>query len=262
MGSFIMDSHAVERLVNHDGSVIDEGNFDVPVRPYQIPYRSLIPESSQCANLLVPVCMSASHVAYGSIRMEPQYMIMGQACGIAAVQALRGRKAVQDVDVPALQARLRELKQVLDLPLPPGSLESKDLAGIVIDDSQARFTGEWQASSSSGGIDGMYHHDLNEGKGTKSARFEARVPKDGKYEVRFAYTTAPNRATNVPVKITYADGEKQVTVDERKAPEIDHAFVSLGTYRFTVDQPAVVTVTTENTDGYVVVDAIQLLPAD
>ncbi|HEY3900704.1 MAG TPA: FAD-dependent oxidoreductase [Chthoniobacter sp.] len=262
MGSFIMDSHAVERLVNHDGSVIDEGNFDVPVRPYQIPYRSLISEKSQCGNLLVPVCMSASHVAYGSIRMEPQYMILGQACGIAAVQALRGRKAVQDVDVPALQARLRELKQVLELPLPPGTVESKDLAGIVVDDSEARFTGEWQASSSSGGIDGMYHHDENEGKGAKSARFEARVPKDGKYEVRFAYTTAPNRATNVPLKITHADGEKQVIIDEKKAPEIDHTFVSLGVYRFTADQPAVVTVTTENTDGYVVVDAIQLLPAD
>jgi len=262
MGSFIMDSHAVERLVNHDGSVIDEGNFDVPVRPYQIPYRSLIPESGQCPNLLVPVCMSASHVAYGSIRMEPQYMVMGQACGVAAVQALRGQEAVQDVDVPALQARLRELKQVLELPLPPGSVASKDLPGIVVDDADAQFTGEWQASSSSGGIDGMYHHDLNEGKGAKSARFEARVPKDGRYEVRFAYTTAPNRATNVPVNVVHADGEKTIVVNEKRAPEIGNAFISLGVFPFTADKPAVVTVTTANTDGYVVVDAIQILPAD
>ena len=236
MGSFIMDSHAVQRLVNHDGSVIDEGNFDVPVRPYQIPYRSLIPEPGQCGNLLVPVCMSASHVAYGSIRMEPQYMIMGQACGLAAVQALRNQLAVQNVNVPALQARLRELKQVLDLPLPPGSVAGKDLPGIVVDDAEAQFTGEWQASSSAGGIDGMYHHDMNEGKGAKSARFEARVPREGKYEVRFAYTTAPNRATNVPVKITHADGEKTVIVNERRAPDIQKAFVSLGTFRFTGGQ--------------------------
>jgi hypothetical protein len=262
MGSFIMDSHAVQRLVNQDGSVIDEGNFDVPVRPYQIPYRSLVPQDGQCENLLVPVCMSASHVAYGSIRMEPQYMIMGQACGLAAVQALRSQKAVQDIDVPALQARLREVKQVLDLPLPPGSVAVKDLPGIVMDDAEAQFTGEWQASSSSGGIEGMYHHDMNEGKGAKSARFEVRVPKDGKYEVRFAYTTAPNRATNVPVNVTHADGEKTVVVDEKRAPELDKAFVSLGTFRFTADKPAVVTVTTAKTDGYVVVDAIQLLPAD
>jgi hypothetical protein len=262
MGSFIMDSHAVQRLVNHDGSVIDEGNFDMPVRPYQIPYRSLVPQKSQCENLLVPVCMSASHVAYGSIRMEPQYMIMGQACGLAAVQALRTQKAVQDIDVAALQAKLREQKQVLELPLPPGSVELKDLAGIVADDAEAQYTGEWVGSSSSGGVEGMYHHDGNEAKGMKSARFEVRVPKDGQYEVRFAYATAPNRATNVPVTVTSADGEKTVTVNEKQTPTLDKAFVSLGKFRFTADKLAVVTVTTEGTDGYVVVDAVQLLPVE
>lgn len=262
MGSFIMDSHAVQRLVDHDGSVIDEGNFDMPVRPYQIPYRSLVPQKTQCENLLVPVCMSASHVAYGSIRMEPQYMILGQACGLAAVQAIHTQKAVQDIDVAALQAKLREQKQVLELPLPPGSVELKDLAGIVADDAEAQYTGEWIGSGSSGGVEGMYHHDGNEAKGEKSARFEIRVPKDGQYEVRFAYATAPNRATNVPVKITHADGEQTIPVNEKQTPTLDKAFVSLGKFRFTAEKPAVVTVTTEGTDGYVVVDAVQLLPAE
>jgi hypothetical protein len=262
MGSFIMDSHAVERLVDHDGSVIDEGNFDVAVRPYQIPYRSVIPKAGQCPNLLVPVCLSASHVAYGSIRMEPQYMILGQACGVAAVQALREQKAVQDVDVTALQARLREQKQVLELPLPPGSVASKDLAGFIVDDLDAQYTGEWQASGFSGGVDGMYHHDMNEGKGLKNARFEARLPKAGEYEVRFAYTAAPNRATNVPVKVRHADGETVVRINEKLTPPVDKTFISLGKFRFTADEPAVVTVENAKTDGYVVVDAIQFLPAD
>ncbi|MEP6669835.1 MAG: FAD-dependent oxidoreductase [Chthoniobacter sp.] len=262
MGSFIMDSHAVQRLVDHDGSVIDEGNFDMPVRPYQIPYRSLVPQRSQCENLLVPVCMSASHVAYGSIRMEPQYMIMGQACGLAAVQALRAQKAVQDIDVAALQAKLREQKQVLDLPRPPGSIALQDLAGTVVDDADAKYTGEWTGSSSSGGVEGMYHHDGNEGKGTKTARFETRLPKDGKYEVRFAYTTAPNRATNVPVTVTSADGEKTIVVNEKQVPPIDKAFISLGTFRFIADEHGIVTVGTKGTDGYVVADAVQFLPAD
>ncbi|EDY16353.1 putative secreted protein-putative xanthan lyase related [Chthoniobacter flavus Ellin428] len=262
MGSFIMDSHAVERLVDHDGSVIDEGNFDVPVRPYHIPYRSLVPQKKQCENLLVPVCISASHVAYGSIRMEPQFMILGQACGDAAVQAIHEKKAVQDIDVAALQTKLREQKQVLDLPLPPGSAAAKDLPGIVMDDADAQYVGEWQASSSSGGVDGMYRHDMNQGKGEKSARFELHVPKDGKYEVRFAYTTAPNRATNVPVSVKHANGENSITVNEKLTPAINQAFVSLGTFRFTADKPAVVTVTTMGTDGYVVVDAVQLLPAE
>jgi hypothetical protein len=79
--------------------------------------------------------------------------------------------------------------------------------------------------------------------------------------VRFAYTTAPNRATNVPVSVKHANGENSITVNERQTPAIDKAFVSLGTFRFTADQPAVVTVTNLGTDGYVVVDAVQLLPA-
>ena len=108
----------------------------------------------------------------------------------------------------------------------------------------------------------MYEHDMNEGKGNKSARFEVRVPKAGKYEVRFAYTTAPNRATNVPITIEHADGEDTVSVDETRAPDIQRAFVSLGTFRFAPEQPAVVTIRNRGTDGYVVVDAVKLLPAD
>ncbi len=262
MGSFIMDSHAVQRLVDHDGSVIDEGNFDIAVRPYHIPYRSLTPKKDECENLLVPVCVSATHVAYGTLRMEPQYMIMGQACGVAAVHALRAGKAVQEIDVAALQARLREQKAVLELAPPPGSIEVKDLPGIVVDDVDAKFTGDWTASSSSGGVDGFYHHDGDESKGAKSALFEARVAKSGNYEVRFAYATAPNRATNAPVTVTHADGKKTIVINQKRVPDIDQAFVSLGTFRFTAEQPALVTVTTENTDGYVVADAIQLLPRD
>lgn len=262
MGSFIMDSHAVQRLVDPDGSVIDEGNFDVPVRPYHIPYRSLVPQKGQCDNLLVPVCVSASHVAYGTLRMEPQYMIMGQACGVAAVQALRSGRVVQEVDVPALQAKLREQKQVLELALPPGTVAVKDLPGVVVDDADAVFQGEWTASSSSGGVDGFYRHDGNEAKGTKIARFDVKAPKSGKYEVRFAYATAPNRATNVPVKVESAEGAKTFTVNQKRVPDLDKAFVSLGVFRFTAEQGAVVTVTTENTDGYVVADAVQLLPVE
>ncbi len=132
----------------------------------------------------------------------------------------------------------------------------------MVDDADAKFTGEWIGSSSSGGIDGMYHHDGNEGKGAKTAHFETRLPKDGKYEVRFAYTTAPNRATNVPVTVVSADGEKTIVVNEKEAPAIDKAFVSLGTFRFIADQHGIVTVSTAGTDGYVVVDAVQFLPAE
>ncbi|CAG5005626.1 hypothetical protein DYBT9275_03618 [Dyadobacter sp. CECT 9275] len=115
MGSFIMDSHIVQRIIQPDGSALVEGAWDVLARAYKIPYRSIIPKRQDCLNLLVPVCMSASHVAYGSIRMEPVYMMMGQAAGLAAVHANQEKAAVQDVDVNKLQEKLKAQKQILSL---------------------------------------------------------------------------------------------------------------------------------------------------
>jgi hypothetical protein len=106
MGSYNSDSHNVERVVRSDGTVTNEGDVQVPVEPYEIPYRVLTPEASQVVNLLVPVCFSATHIAYSSLRMEPQYMIMGQAAGVAASLAIADRKPVQEISIEKLQARL------------------------------------------------------------------------------------------------------------------------------------------------------------
>ncbi|MFN7541813.1 MAG: FAD-dependent oxidoreductase [Acidobacteriota bacterium] len=108
MGSYNSDSHNVQRFVNSRGFVENEGDVQVPVQPYQIPYRVLTPKASEVDNLLVPVCFSSSHIAYSSMRMEPQYMILGHAAGVAAALAARAASPVQKVDVPALQRILRE----------------------------------------------------------------------------------------------------------------------------------------------------------
>ena len=113
MGLYNIDSHHVQRIVLPDGMLENEGDVEVRTKPYEIPYRSLTPKRAECENLLVPVCMSASHIAYGSLRMEPQYMIMGQAAGVAAADAARRSVAVQDVDLAWLRNRLREQRQVL-----------------------------------------------------------------------------------------------------------------------------------------------------
>ena len=112
MGSYNSDSHNLERIVDADGFVRNEGDMQVAVKPYQIPYRVMLPKRSEASNLLVPVCFSASHVAYSSLRMEPQYMIIGQAAGVAAKMAIAGHKAVQDVDTAALGARLTKQKAI------------------------------------------------------------------------------------------------------------------------------------------------------
>jgi hypothetical protein len=108
MGSYNSDSHNVRRHVAEGGIVLNEGDVQVPVRPYQIPYRILLPKKSETENVFVPVCFSASHIAYSSLRMEPQYMIIGHAAGVAAALALKHNVAVQDVPVSELQTILRE----------------------------------------------------------------------------------------------------------------------------------------------------------
>ena len=107
MGSYNSDSHNLQRFVNAKGFVENEGDVQVPVQPYQIPYRVLTPKRSEAVNLLVPACFSASHIAYSSMRMEPQYMILGHAAGIAAALAAAKSSSVQDIDIAELQKRLR-----------------------------------------------------------------------------------------------------------------------------------------------------------
>jgi hypothetical protein len=107
MGSYNSDSHNVQRFVNARGFAENEGDMQVPVQPYQIPYRMLLPKAAEAENLLVPVAFSASHVAYSSLRMEPQYMMSGHAAGLAAYLATRDRRPVQAIDVAELQAILK-----------------------------------------------------------------------------------------------------------------------------------------------------------
>jgi hypothetical protein len=114
MGSYNSDSHNIQRVATPDGAVENEGDMQVPVTPYQIPYRMLLPKRAEATNLFVPVCFSASHVAYSTLRMEPQYMILGHATGVAARMALRAGVAVQDVDTAALSARLKEQRAVFE----------------------------------------------------------------------------------------------------------------------------------------------------
>ncbi|NGM89706.1 FAD-dependent oxidoreductase, partial [Parapusillimonas sp. SGNA-6] len=117
MGSYTLDSHNVQRYVKDDGYVQNEGDIGVnPKQPYQISYGSLVPKKEECQNLLVPVCISSSHIAFGSIRMEPVFMILGQSAAAAAVLAIDKDLAVQDVDYTSLEKVLIARKQVLNTP--------------------------------------------------------------------------------------------------------------------------------------------------
>jgi hypothetical protein len=116
MGSYESDSHNVERIPLDDGTVQNEGEMYVPTKPYQMPYRMILPKRSEVDNLLVPVCLSASHVAYSTLRMEPQYMIIGQAAGDAAALAIHDRVNLHDISIAELQKQLEKEHAVLSLP--------------------------------------------------------------------------------------------------------------------------------------------------
>ena len=114
MAAYGMDSHHTQRYVNAEGYVKNEGNVEARVKePYPISYRSLIPKKPECTNLLVPVCISASHIAFGSIRMEPVFMVLGQSAATAACLSIDEGKAVQDLDYALLRAQLLKDKQRL-----------------------------------------------------------------------------------------------------------------------------------------------------
>jgi hypothetical protein len=267
MGSYGIDSHNIQRYITPEGDVQNEGDIGVSTKgPYEIAYGSLVPKKGQADNLLVPVCVSSTHIAFGSIRMEPVFMILGQSAATAAIMAIDAGIAVQDVPYEKLKERLLKDGQVLHYtgPVSAGGksgLDPDKLPGLVLDDARAKTTGEWSEGRAAKQWIGVnYRHENNTRDGSASARFEPAGLKPGKYEVRFAYTPNNNRASNVPVTVFHAGGETTVTVDERKAPSIEGSFISLGTFDFAAGKDAAVVITNKGTDGHVIIDAVQWLP--
>jgi hypothetical protein len=115
MAAYGMDSHPVKRYVNAKGHVANEGNVEAHVKgPFPISYRSIVPQKAECSNLVVPVCLSASHIAFGSIRMEPVFMILGQSAAVIASLAMDQQKAVQELDYAQLRTILLQNAQILE----------------------------------------------------------------------------------------------------------------------------------------------------
>ncbi|WP_328339302.1 FAD-dependent oxidoreductase [Micromonospora sp. NBC_00421] len=254
LASYTMDSHNCQRVVVN-GLVKNEGDVQVGVPgPYPISYRSIVPTAAQCANLFVPVCLSATHIAYGSIRMEPVFMILAQSAATAAKLALDAGVPVQQVDVAALQARLRADGQLLTWP-PTADGE------IVVDNRAAGVarSGVWVGSTAIGGYWGSdYEHDGNTGKGVNRLRFTPSLPMAGSWVVQVRWTADPNRASNVPVDVVHDGGVTTRVVDQRTS---GGQWVSLGTYRFPAGTAGSVLIRTDGTDGYVVADAARFVPA-
>ena len=171
----------------------------------------------------------------------------------------------QQQDAELVQ-QIRELQQALGgdpARDDAGPIDRNVLKGLVLDDAHATLIGEWKQSTyHKGFLDRGYLHDENARKGEKSVTWEPDVPADGLYEVRLSYTPGSNRATNVPVNIESADGPVHQTINQRIAPPLQGWFVSLGRHRFAAGMGSVIRVSNQDTDGHVIVDAVQLIPVE
>lgn len=265
MGSYTIDSHNTQRYITPDGFVQNEGDIGVSTNgPYEIAYGSLVPKKGQGSNLLVPVAMSATHIAYGSIRMEPVFMILGQSAATAAVFAIDDNLPVQKVPYVKLREQLLRDGQVLEYTGPKSSrgVDSKKLKGIVMDDTQAKVTGHWQQSGVARSFIGDgYQHDGNAKDGQSSLRFEPKFEKPGKFRLQLACPPNNNRASNAQVEVHHVGGVKKLTIDLRTPKEAEGVhWIDLG--EFECGNDTAITLSNTGANGYVVVDGARWLPVE
>ncbi|KAA6341843.1 hypothetical protein EZS27_010387 [termite gut metagenome] len=251
MAAYTMDSHNCQRIVLN-GQVKNEGNVEVGgFEPYPVAYRSITPKQSGCRNLLVPVCLSATHIAYGSIRMEPVFMVLGQSAAVAASMAIDTRKDVQQIDLKKLQQQLK------DRPLVDNSLFE-----ILVendDNEHVEITGDWETFGWP-----CYGRNMLRSKGNGSVKYIPEIPRNGQYDVYLYLSPSDGLASDISV--TVFDGKNtmahivkpfEIIVQGQTSGE----WVSLGKYHLPKGKKGNITVHTNNAVGIVPADAVILVPS-
>jgi hypothetical protein len=279
VSSFPIDSHDCRRIALPEG-VLNEGTIfpvRMPGRPhgyaYHVPYRAITPAAAECSNLLVPVALSATHVAYSSVRVEPTWMAIGQSAGIAAALAAKEGVTVQSLDYGRLRARLLTQNQALDLPvLPPlpakaaasgkgTGIAPASLPGLILDDAQAELSGDWEQSTNfKPHVGSGYVHDGKRSDGKSKATFRFKLPADGEYELRMAYSAHETRTTRLPLKLEGGGAEHRFTADQTQPLPAGEAFRPLRQFKLRQGIEYILTVSNDDTAGFVILDAFQLLP--
>jgi hypothetical protein len=195
--------------------------------------------------------------------MEPVFMVLGQSAATVAMHSVKQDVAVQNIDFAKLQTQLLKDGQVLEWTgpkrTPPVQIAPESLPGIVMDDEAATRDGFESFSTGSSPHLGIgYRHDGNTMKGQQTAVFQLTVVKPGRYSVRLAATPHANRATNIPVTVAQKDSVQQYTLNQRVEPKYG-AFHAIAERLFEAGT-VTVTVSNKDTDGYVLIDGVQLLP--
>ena len=265
LAAYNMDSHNCTRVVRN-GRAENEGDVQVPpMSPYGISYRSLIPKAKECVNLFVPVAMSSTHIAYGSIRMEPVFMILGQSAATAACLAMEDGVTVQGVNYPKLRARLLADGQILEWTggtsgVRASLIDPKSLKGLVLDDTDGERHGEWRESGSGYArlVGTGYYHDGDAHKGEVSIVWRPEIAEAGEYEIFILAPPHGNRGTNVPVTIAAGDAKPVIVrINQRDAKS--NGIVAVGRFKLPPGRKTVVTLSNAGTDGHVIADGVQFV---
>ncbi len=252
MAAYTMDSHNCERLVVN-GMVKNEGDVQKGgFGPYPVSYRAIIPKESECGNLLVPVCLSASHIAYGSIRMEPVFMVLAQSSAEAACLAIDANQKVQQVDVPKLEAMLKA-NPLMDNSTPEVLADVDDSASVSV-------MGNWQKMSSGGY--GPSWLLATPSTAEASVQFRPQIKVPGSYAVYSYIPTVDSATAKTRYVFFIGNSSKEIAVDTHVKVEgqTSGEWVSLGTYALPEGNKSFVTVTNKDANGYVTANAILFVP--
>ncbi|MEM7011609.1 MAG: DUF1553 domain-containing protein [Verrucomicrobiota bacterium] len=200
---------------------------------------------------------SVTHSNVSKWNLEPYPTTDKEA---AAIASFKEKEAALKKKIDAVKKELSALGKK-DTGNKKNSVPIGQLAGIVVDDADAKLVGDWMKSTSQGSwIEAGYIHDKTELKGQKSAEFRPKIETPGRYEVRIAYSAGSNRSAKVPITILHAEGETKKQLNQKQQPKIDKLMASLGSYSFETGE-AVIRISTEGTDdGVVIADGVQLLP--
>jgi hypothetical protein len=262
LAAYTMDSHNCQRIVVN-GQVKNEGNVEVGgFGPYPISYRSIIPKREDCTNLLVPVCLSATHIAYGSIRMEPVFMVLGQSAATAASIAIDANVSVQDVNIHHLQKALQT-----------NPLCDSSVTDILVDNDDkrhARISSKKWLKSYLGGYGPSYLiaepplvKKTDKKEKFQTVRFHGPIKNPGRYQV-FIYLPKVDNCTDM-MKVSVSDGRnvrerilnpRNLIIDGQTTGE----WLSLGHQDITPGKRPFVEVSNEGATGRVVADAVIWVP--
>lgn len=250
MAAYTMDSHNCQRIVVN-GMVKNEGDVQIGgFGPYPVSYRSLVPKTGECANLLVPVCLSASHIAYGSIRMEPVFMVLAQSAATAAVVAIDSKVPVQQVAVKKVQ-QLLAANPLADNSTPEILVDNDDAAHVTL-------KGDWKKETHGSYGPSLYLDDSKGGL-PKSARFAPEIQREGEYHIYSYLPKLASQATVTHVRVFDGKVLKPVKIETgavKVEGQTSGEWVSLGTFRLPKGKKAYVEISNEQADGAVVADAL------